>query len=183
MNGTGGVWVAQRVPRRLLLRRGEPVPDPRYPRERRRHDALAEHLRRQQRRAGGSRRRRARLDGRVRRREFHRPYYSLRRVWRAQSLAAPSLNLPAWVDGPGTRAYPFAIKPDKLSVLDVFTIHRDNTTGDRIRPDEGARSGAVREPQPLRGQRRGRRRQGRQADAAQGRIRAAAEHLPLRVRT
>lgn len=59
--------------------------------------------------------------------EFHHPYYSLRRVWRAQSLAAPSLNLPAWVDGPFTRAYAFAIKPDqKLAVTDIFAIHRDN---------------------------------------------------------
>lgn len=59
--------------------------------------------------------------------EFHHPYYSLRRVWRAQSMVAPSLNLSAWVNGPNTRAYPFAVKPDdKMSVQDVFAIHRDS---------------------------------------------------------
>lgn len=62
--------------------------------------------------------------------EYHHPYYSLRRVWRAQSIVAPSKNLPAWVEDAFTRTYPFAITPDnKLSVQDVTRIHRDNYEG------------------------------------------------------
>ena len=84
--------------------------------------------------------------------EFHHPYYSLRRVWRAQSLAAPSLNLPAWVDGPLTRAYPFAIKPDrKLSVLDVFTIHRDNYEGTEFDLTKGLAAGPFGNPNRFEG--------------------------------
>ena len=58
--------------------------------------------------------------------EFHHPYYSLRRIWRAQSLMAPSLNLSAWAEGPLTRIYPFAVMPDhKMDVRHLFSIHRD----------------------------------------------------------
>lgn len=42
--------------------------------------------------------------------ESYHPYHDLRRVWRAMSLAAPSLQLPSRVEGPYTRAYPFAVK-------------------------------------------------------------------------
>ena len=47
--------------------------------------------------------------------DFH-PYFALRRVWRAMSLLAPSLQLPAKVEGYETRAYPFAVKPDQTMV-------------------------------------------------------------------
>ena len=79
--------------------------------------------------------------------EFHHPYYSLRRVWRAQSLAAPSLRLPAWVQGPFTRAYPFAIKPDqKLAVADIFAIHRDNYEGTEFDLTKGLAGGPFGDP-------------------------------------
>lgn len=60
--------------------------------------------------------------------EYSHPYYSLRRVWRAFSKAAPSSNLSPEVEGEGyTRDYPFSLKPDnKLSVLDVINIYRDH---------------------------------------------------------
>ncbi len=84
--------------------------------------------------------------------EFHHPYYSLRRVWRAQSLAAPSLNLPAWVEGPFTRKYPFAVKPDqKLTVEDVFAIHRDNYEGTQFDLTAGLAAGPFGNPNRFEG--------------------------------
>lgn len=62
--------------------------------------------------------------------EYGHPYYSLRRVWRAMSRMAPSLNLPAWVVDGFTKAYPFSIKPEKkLAVADVISLHRDHYEG------------------------------------------------------
>jgi len=85
--------------------------------------------------------------------EFHHPYYSLRRVWRAQSLAAPSLNLPAKVEGPFTRAYPFAIKPDKkMTVQDVMAIHRDNYEGTEFDLTKGLAAGPFGNPTRFEGQ-------------------------------
>ena len=46
------------------------------------------------------------------------------------SLLAPSLQLPAKVEGYETRAYPFAVKPDKPLTLDtLIAIHRDAYEG------------------------------------------------------
>lgn len=85
--------------------------------------------------------------------EFHHPYYSLRRVWRAQSLVAPSLKLPAWVDGPCTRQYPFAIKPDqKLAVENIFSIHRDNYEGTEFDITQGLAAGPFGNPNRFEGQ-------------------------------
>ncbi len=85
--------------------------------------------------------------------EFHHPYYSLRRVWRAQSLVAPSLNLSPWVEGPFTRAYPFAVKPDqKLSVNDLFAIHRDNYEGTEFDLTKGLAAGPFGDPNRFEGQ-------------------------------
>ncbi len=62
--------------------------------------------------------------------EFHHPYYSLRRVWRAMSLLAPSLGLSPWVSDGLTKDYPFAVRPDKkVKVEDIASIHRDNYEG------------------------------------------------------
>ncbi len=85
--------------------------------------------------------------------EFHHPYYSLRRVWRAQSLVAPSLNLPAWVEGPYTRTYPFSIKPDqKLTPADIFAIHRDNYEGTEFDLTVGLAAGPFGCPNRFEGQ-------------------------------
>ncbi|CCO23159.1 dipeptidase [Maridesulfovibrio hydrothermalis] len=84
--------------------------------------------------------------------EFHHPYYSLRRVWRAQSLVAPSKNLPAWVEGAFTKKYPFAVKPDqKLSVEDVFRIHRDNYEGTEFDLTKGLAAGPFNDPNRFEG--------------------------------
>ena len=85
--------------------------------------------------------------------EFHHPYYSLRRVWRAQSLVAPSLNLSAWVEGPFTRAYSFGVKPDrKLGVKDIFAIHRDNYEGTEFDLTKGLAAGPFGDPNRFEGQ-------------------------------
>ncbi len=85
--------------------------------------------------------------------EFHHPYYSLRRVWRAQSLAAPSLNLSAWAEGPFTRAYPFAVTPDqRLTVENIFTIHRDNYEGTEFDLTKGLAAGPFGDPNRFEGQ-------------------------------
>ena len=57
--------------------------------------------------------------------DFH-PYFSLRRVWRAEMLVNPGLKLPDRVKDYKTRAYPFSVKPAKpLSVQDIMAVHRD----------------------------------------------------------
>ncbi|MFP4483008.1 MAG: dipeptidase [Thermovirgaceae bacterium] len=79
--------------------------------------------------------------------EFHHPYYSLRRVWRAQSLLAPSLDLSPWVEGPFTKEYPFAVKPDeKLTPRDLFAIHRDKYQGTEFDLTKGLASGPFGDP-------------------------------------
>jgi dipeptidase len=85
--------------------------------------------------------------------EFHHPYYSLRRVWRAQSLMAPSLKLEPWVEGPLTRAYPVMIKPDqKLTPADIFAIHRDNYEGTEFDLTQGLAAGPFGCPNRFEGQ-------------------------------
>jgi dipeptidase len=62
--------------------------------------------------------------------EYNHPYYSLRRVWRVLSTAAPSLQLSPWVEDGYTRDYPFSVEPDKpLETRDVMTLHRDHYEG------------------------------------------------------
>ncbi|MBU2550551.1 MAG: C69 family dipeptidase [Proteobacteria bacterium] len=153
MNGTGGVWVAQRVPddaffaaaNQFRIRDLRPdAPDMLY----------SESIFRAAKEKGWWKPEDGPLDwtrvygdG-----EFHHPYYSLRRVWRALSLAAPSLNLPAWVEGPFTRAYPFAVKPDnKLDVSDVAAIHRDNYEGTRFDLTQGLAAGPFGNPNRFEG--------------------------------
>ncbi|MBN1276819.1 MAG: C69 family dipeptidase [Deltaproteobacteria bacterium] len=88
--------------------------------------------------------------------EFHHPYYSLRRVWRAQSLVSPSLNLPAWVEGAFTKAYPFSIKPDqKLNVANIFAIHRNNYEGTEFDLTKGLAAGPFSNPNRFEGQAEG----------------------------
>ncbi len=84
--------------------------------------------------------------------EFHHPYYSLRRVWRAQSLVAPSAQLPAWVEGPFTRRYGFSIVPDhKLDVEKVFAIHRDSYEGTEFDMAKGVAAGPFNDPNRFEG--------------------------------
>jgi dipeptidase len=85
--------------------------------------------------------------------EFHHPYYSLRRVWRAQSLVAPSLKLSPWVENAYTRAYPFTIKPDqKLTPENIFVIHCDNYEGTEFDLTKGLAAGPFGCPYRFEGQ-------------------------------
>ncbi len=79
--------------------------------------------------------------------EYNHPYYSLRRVWRAFSKVAPSSNLPSKVEDGYTRAYPFSLKPDKkLSVLDVAAVYRDHYEGTDFDLTKGRAAGPFKNP-------------------------------------
>ncbi len=59
--------------------------------------------------------------------EYNHPYYSLRRQWSIFNRLSPSSNFSPWVENSFTYEYPFSIKPDnKLTVQDVFALHRDH---------------------------------------------------------
>ena len=74
--------------------------------------------------------------------EYSHPYYSLRRVWRVMSNAAPSLGLSPWVENGYTKAYPFSVKPDKkLGVRDVMELHRDHYEGTEFDMTKGLAAG------------------------------------------
>ncbi|MBO4369111.1 MAG: C69 family dipeptidase [Desulfovibrio sp.] len=80
--------------------------------------------------------------------EYNHPYYSLRRVWRALSLAAPSSKLSPWVKDGTTRDYPFSIKPDqKMGLEDVRRIHRDHYEGTEFDLTKGVASGPFGSPE------------------------------------
>ena len=80
--------------------------------------------------------------------EYNHPYYSLRRVWRALSLAAPSAKLSPWVESGTTRAYPFSIKPDKkMSLADLKRIHRDHYEGTEFDLTKGVAAGPFGSPE------------------------------------
>ncbi|GHV82842.1 dipeptidase [Spirochaetia bacterium] len=78
--------------------------------------------------------------------EYSHPYYSLRRVWRGLSLAAPSLALNPWVqDGQGglTKDYPFSVKPDKkLTLASIRALHRDHYNDTEFDLTKGTAAGA-----------------------------------------
>ncbi|OPY50975.1 MAG: Peptidase family C69 [Methanosaeta sp. PtaU1.Bin112] len=62
--------------------------------------------------------------------EFLNPYYSLQRVWRIMDRIAPTRKLSPYVDGPFTREYPFSIAPDeKIDIRDAFDLFRDHYEG------------------------------------------------------
>ena len=62
--------------------------------------------------------------------EYSNPYYSLRRVWRALTKVKPSANLSPWVENGYTKDYPFCVIPDgKLSVAAIADIYRDHYEG------------------------------------------------------
>lgn len=81
--------------------------------------------------------------------EYSHPYYSLRRVWRAMSKAAPALNLPAWVEDGYTKVYPFAIEPeseDGLTVADVAALFRDHLECTQFDLTKGLAAGPYGDP-------------------------------------
>ncbi|MCK9565679.1 MAG: C69 family dipeptidase [Methanothrix sp.] len=62
--------------------------------------------------------------------EYSHPYYSLGRVWRIFDRIAPSQNLSPYVEGPFTTAYPFSIVPDRpINITEAFNLFRDHYEG------------------------------------------------------
>jgi dipeptidase len=79
--------------------------------------------------------------------EYSHPYYSLRRVWRAFSIVAPSRNFSPWVKNGLTREYPFSVKPDKpLTIEDIKAIHRDHYEGTEFDLTKGMAAGPYGNP-------------------------------------
>ena len=74
--------------------------------------------------------------------EYSHPYYSLRRVWSVLSRVAPSQNFSPYVEDSFTRDYPFSVVPDeKLTLQDVFALHRDYYEGTEFDLTEGLAAG------------------------------------------
>lgn len=68
--------------------------------------------------------------------------YSLRRVWRAYDIMAPSRKFTPWVNDTFTKEYPFSIKPEeKISVQDVIAITRDYYQGTEFDLSKGLAAG------------------------------------------
>lgn len=60
------------------------------------------------------------------------PYYSLRRIWRAFDLVAPSLKLKPYVKD-YFHAYPLSVVPEKkLCLQDLMMLHRDTFAGTKF---------------------------------------------------
>lgn len=82
------------------------------------------------------------------------PYGSLRRMWRAYDLLAPSKELSPWVEDDDlyTEQYPFSIKPDKkVSIQDLMAIHRDHMEGTEFDLTKGLAAGPFGSPNRLSG--------------------------------
>jgi len=74
--------------------------------------------------------------------EYNHPYYSLRRVWRVLSLAAPSADLSPWVEDGFSDYYPFSIAPDHpLATREVMRLHRDHYEGTPFDMTQGIAAG------------------------------------------
>eukprot|EP00747_Dinoflagellata_sp_TGD_P138991 gnl/TRDRNA2_/TRDRNA2_175849_c2_seq2.p1 gnl/TRDRNA2_/TRDRNA2_175849_c2~~gnl/TRDRNA2_/TRDRNA2_175849_c2_seq2.p1 ORF type:complete len:626 (+),score=105.64 gnl/TRDRNA2_/TRDRNA2_175849_c2_seq2:163-1878(+) len=80
--------------------------------------------------------------------EYMHPYYAGRRIWRALSLFAPSLNLDPKLGVNATKkTYPFSVKPDKPVTLDdMYTIYRDHLEGTEFDLTKGVGSGPFHTP-------------------------------------
>jgi len=87
--------------------------------------------------------------------EYSHEYYSGRRMWRALSLAAPSLTLDPTVGsplnssglGPKQSFYPWSVVPDKLlNVQDLQRTHRDHYEGTPFDLTEGLAAGPFSSP-------------------------------------
>ena len=65
--------------------------------------------------------------------ELFHPYFSMRRVWRAMSLVAPSQNLSSKVNGWDSDYYPLSICPDKKLIIGkIMNLYRDYYQGTKF---------------------------------------------------
>lgn len=62
--------------------------------------------------------------------EFLHPYHALGRIWRIYNLTAPSSNLPLNVEDQYTSLYPFSLRPDHLlNRTEMRNLFRDHYVG------------------------------------------------------
>jgi len=131
MDGTGGLWAAQRVPdghvfvaaNTFRIRELDPARDDQL------HSANLYSVAEEK---GWWRPSDGRLDWlkTVSNGEYSHPYYSLSRVWRLYDRMAPSLRLSPYVEGTFTTAYPFSTRPDtRLNSSTVLSLYRDHYEG------------------------------------------------------
>ncbi|MBT8507935.1 peptidase U34 [Methanomicrobiaceae archaeon CYW5] len=79
--------------------------------------------------------------------EYSHPYYSLMRVWSIQNRLAPSLNLSPYVGNSYTRALPFTIEPDeKVNITTALSIFRDHYEGTEFDLTTGIAAGPFENP-------------------------------------
>lgn len=79
--------------------------------------------------------------------EYTHPYYSLRRVWRGLSLAAPRLGLSPWVAKGTAEAYPFSVPVNsKISFADLRRFHSDHYEGTEFDMTKGTAAGPFGNP-------------------------------------
>eukprot|EP00948_MAST-09A_sp_MAST-9A-sp1_P001334 g1334.t1 len=76
--------------------------------------------------------------------EYYNRYYSGRRIWRAQSILAPSLDISPYYNNTLEKVpiYPFSFKPDKrITVADIRKLYRDQYQGTEFDLSQGLASG------------------------------------------
>jgi len=84
--------------------------------------------------------------------EYSHPYYSLARVWSLYHRITPSANFSPFVNDTYSRAYPFSVTPDKkLSTADAFTLFRDHYEGTVFDLTTGPAAGPFGNPYRWRG--------------------------------
>ena len=76
-----------------------------------------------------------------------RPYYSLRRIWRASCIFDANCKLSAWSDSYLKNDYPFEIVPDrKISAEFLMQLHRDTFKGTEFDPSSTRTGGFFASP-------------------------------------
>lgn len=76
-----------------------------------------------------------------------RPYYSLRRIWRASCIFDANCKLSAWSDSYLKNDYPFEIVPDrKISAELLMQLHRDTFKGTEFDPSSTRTGGFFASP-------------------------------------
>jgi dipeptidase len=84
--------------------------------------------------------------------EYSHPYYSLARVWSLYSRMAPSQHFSPFVNDTYSRNYPFSVKPDKpLTLQDAFALFRDHYEGTVFDLTKGEAAGPFGNPYRWRG--------------------------------
>lgn len=148
LNGTGGLWVAQRIPdghvfvaaNTFRIRELDPS---------REDQIFSDNLFEAAEKNGWWRPADGKLDWlkTVSTGEYSHPYYSLSRVWRLYDRMAPSVNLSPYVEGTYTTAYPFSTEPDEpLNATTALSLYRDHYEGTVFDLSNGSAAGPYGDP-------------------------------------